>query len=99
MPAAQPPRARPRDENINIRVAPDAKATIDRAAALAGKSRSEFMLDAARREAEAALLDQRLFQLDAHAYKAFVAALDKPADAAAMRRLAKTLKAKPPWER
>lgn len=88
-----------RAANINIRVAPEARDMIDRAAAHLGKTRSEFMLDAARREAEATLLDRRLFQADASAFKAFQARLHEPADPASLKRLAKTLKAKAPWER
>jgi uncharacterized protein (DUF1778 family) len=51
---------------------------IDRAAEAVGKNRSEFMLDAATREATMVLLDRRLFQLDARAFKRFAAALDAP---------------------
>lgn len=88
-----------RGANINIRVAPEARDMIDRAAAHVGKSRSEFMLDAARREAETTLLDRRLFQVDAATYKAFVRRLEEPADPASLKLLAKTLKAKAPWDR
>jgi uncharacterized protein (DUF1778 family) len=88
-----------RQANINIRVSAEALDMIDRAAAQLGKTRSEFMLDAARREAESALLDRRLFQAGAAAFKAFLRRLDEPADPASLKRLAKTLKAKAPWER
>ena len=97
MPAAKT-RPEARDANINIRVAAEARDLIDRAAAQVGKSRSEFMLDAARREAEETLLARRLFQVDAATFKAFARRLDEPADAASLKRLAKTLKAKAPWD-
>ena len=69
---------------------------IDRAAEAVGKNRSEFMLDAATREATAVLLDQRYFQLDSSTFKRFVAALDAPqADPSKLRKL---LARKTPWE-
>lgn len=52
------------------------RALIDRAAEAVGKNRSEFMLDAATREATTVLLDRRFFQLDARASERFAAALD-----------------------
>ena len=54
------------------------RALIDRAAAALGKDRTEFMLEAATREAESVLLDRRFFQLDAAAFRRFVEALDSP---------------------
>jgi uncharacterized protein (DUF1778 family) len=52
-----------RVENINLRVSRNQKALIDRAAEVQGRSRSDFMLEAACREAESVLLDQRYFYL------------------------------------
>jgi uncharacterized protein (DUF1778 family) len=55
------------------------------------------MLEAACREAEAVLLDQRYFQLDEKEFKKFAAALDKaPSDNPKLRRLLRT---KAPWDR
>ena len=82
---------------INLRANRRKRALIDRAAAAVGKNRSEFMLDAACREATSVLLDQRLFMLDEKAFKQFTAALDRaPSDNPKLRRLLST---KPPWER
>jgi len=70
---------------------------IDRAADAVGKNRSDFMLEAACREADAVLLDRRFFLLDEKAYRRFTAALDKPpADNPRLRRL---LTSKAPWDR
>ncbi len=81
---------------INLRADARRRALIDRAAEAVGKNRSEFMLDAATREATAVLLDQRYFQLDSSAFKRFVAALDAPqADQSKLRKL---LARKAPWE-
>lgn len=82
---------------INLRADEPRRALIDRAAAAVGKNRSEFMLDAATREATTVLLDRRFFQLDRRAFKEFAAALDaRPTDNPRLRKL---LSRKAPWER
>lgn len=82
---------------INLRADKPRRALIDRAAEAVGKNRSEFMLDAATREATTVLLDRRFFQLDPRAFKRFTAALDAPpSDNPRLRRL---LAKKAPWER
>jgi uncharacterized protein (DUF1778 family) len=63
---------------INIRVRPEERALIDQAAVLSGKSRSEFMLEAARRAATDAILDRTLLRLEPAAFARFVAMLDAP---------------------
>ena len=81
---------------INIRVRPDERALIDRAASAQGKSRSDFMLEASRRAAEDALLDQTVLRVDAATFARFVELLDAPPRPnAALRRLMQT---KAPWE-
>lgn len=80
---------------INIRVRPDERALIDQAAALAGKSRSEFMLEAAREAATATILDRTLFRMDRSAFGKFVAMLDAPPRPNA--RLRKMMQTKAPW--
>lgn len=82
---------------INLRADEPRRALIDRAAEAAGKNRSEFMLDAATREAMSVLLDRRFFQLDARTFKRFAAALDAPP--ADNPRLRARLATKAPWER
>ena len=86
-----------RTRTINLRITDDRRALIDRAAEAAGKDRTEFMLDAATREATSVLLDQRYFQLDPEAFAKFTAALDAtPADNPRLRQL---LAKKVPWEK
>lgn len=63
---------------INIRAKASQRDLIDMAANLVAKSRTDFMLDAACREAQDILLDQRLFILDDEQYDAFLAATDAP---------------------
>ena len=85
-----------RGVTINLRADERKRSLIDRAAERLGKNRSEFMLEAACREATAVLLDQRFFLVDARAYKQFTAALDKPP--AENRRLRRLLLTKAAWE-
>jgi uncharacterized protein (DUF1778 family) len=81
---------------VNLRLYSHARELIDRAAAATGKSRTEFMVEAARREAEAVLLDRCFFALDKKAHAEFAAALDKPpVENPKLRRL---LRSKSPWE-
>lgn len=63
---------------INLRIETGTRQLIDDAAAVLGKTRTEFMIESARRQAVDVLLDQRLFMLDGDRYDAFVQALDKP---------------------
>ena len=69
---------RPRRESLNIRIKSDERGLIDRAVELTGKTRTDFVLDAARRAAVEALTDRSLFVVDAKTYARFVAALDAP---------------------
>jgi uncharacterized protein (DUF1778 family) len=82
---------------INLRADKSRRALIDRAAEAVGKNRSEFMLDAATREATMVLLDRCFFPLDSRAFRQFAAALDAPpADNPRLRNL---LAKQAPWER
>ncbi len=86
-----------RNESINLRVSKREKTLIDRAAKLLDRSRSDFMLEAACREAEALLLDQNHFSLSEEKLKRFMAMLDEsPSDNVKLRKL---LESKAPWER
>jgi uncharacterized protein (DUF1778 family) len=64
--------------SINLRIETQTRQLIDDAAAILGKTRTEFMIDSARRQAIDVVLDQRLFVLDADRYDAFMDALDNP---------------------
>ena len=81
---------------INLRVREDTRALIDRAAQAQGRSRSDFMIEAARRAAEDAILDQTVIQTDRASYDQFVALLDRPTQS--NERLRKTLRTPPPWD-
>lgn len=86
-----------RGETINLRASRTQKALIDRAAEALGRSRSDFMLETACREAETVLLDRRYFVVPEAAFQQFIAMLDKPPkDNPRLRRLLRT---KAPWEK
>lgn len=82
---------------INMRAPLVVRKLIDRAASVLGKTRSEFMLDSARRTAEDVLLDQKLFVLDEERYAAFLNLLDEPPKP--VEELKRLLSTKAPWER
>ena len=82
---------------INIRARSTQRNLIDTAAAILNKNRSDSMLEAACREAENVLLDQRLFLVDDDAWQAFETLIDAPVkDNLALRKL---LNDKAPWEK
>lgn len=67
-----------RDAAINLRALPEQRDLIDRAAQVLGKNRSDFMLEAACDKAQAVLLDQVYFNLDADKFQQFLDLLDAP---------------------
>lgn len=67
-----------RDAAINLRALPEQRDLIDQAASLLGKNRSDFMLEAACERAQAVVLDQVFFSLDADRFQQFTALLDAP---------------------
>lgn len=80
---------------VNLRVREDTRALIDSAARSQGKSRSEFMIHAARRAAEEALLDQTFILVDAEQYGRILDILDRPAGGEGYERL---MNAPLPWK-
>lgn len=67
-----------RDAAINLRAFPEQRDLIDHAATLLGKNRSDFMLEAACDKAQAVVLDQVFFSLDADKLRQFNELLDAP---------------------
>nr|QVQ59148.1 DUF1778 domain-containing protein [Klebsiella pneumoniae] len=68
------------------------------AANLVSKSRTDFMLEVACREAQDILLDQRLFLLDDNQFNAFVEELDAPMTPERQARIDNLMSRKSPWE-
>jgi len=88
--------AAPRRDTLNLRIRPEERGLIDRAAMLTGKTRTDFVLEAARHAAEAALLDRTVLAISPDAHAEFLARLDAPPKPNA--RLRRTLQTVPPWE-
>jgi len=80
----------------NLRVSAEDQDLIDRAVAASGKSRTTFVLEAARRAAVDALVEQTWLQVDEERLTAFLECLDAPPQP--NPRLRRTLAASPPWQ-
>jgi uncharacterized protein (DUF1778 family) len=85
-----------RSRLINIRISEPDRNMIDRAAKAAGKSRSEFILEAARQAAQETLLDRTLFAVDRITFNRVKAMLDAPAKP--NERLKALMRRQAPWE-
>ena len=88
---------KPARDTLNLRIPAAARNLIDRAASSTGKTRTDFILDAARRAAEEALLDRALVSVTPEVYAEFLKRLDAPAQPNAQLR--KTMQTPPPWAR
>jgi uncharacterized protein (DUF1778 family) len=95
MPTSQQQRAK--RDTLNLRIKPELRGLIDRAAELSGKNRTDFVLDAARHAAEDALLERTVFAVNPKAYAEFLARLDAPPRP--NPRLRRSLKTAAPWEK
>ena len=82
---------------VNFRVQDERLALIDRAAAIRGATRTEFVLRASEAAAIETLNERPVILLDDKAYAAFVAALDAPVEPD--DRLKKRWARRPLWER
>ncbi len=82
--------------SLNLRISAAERDLIDRAAESAGKTRTDFILEAARRAAEEALLDRALMVVSPKAYGEFLKRLGRPAQP--NERLRRTMTAKTPWK-
>lgn len=83
-------------ETLNIRIKPEERSLIDRAAKIRGKNRTEFVLEAARAAAEDTLFDQAIINAGPKAYAAFLTRLDMPPQP--NERLRKTMQTPAPWD-
>lgn len=90
------PRPAPRG-TLNLRIKPELRGLIDRAAQLVGKNRTDFVLEAASRAAEDALLDRTVFTVSPEVYAEFLARLDAPPQP--NERLRRTMRTPAQWDR
>ena len=94
---AVPQQEKSRRETLNLRIKPELRGLIDRAAMATGKNRTDFVLNAARHAAEDALMDRTVFAVNAKAYAEILARLDTPPRPNA--RLRRALRTAAPWEK
>ncbi|MBO4221247.1 DUF1778 domain-containing protein [Bradyrhizobium neotropicale] len=91
------PRATERKErSFSMRLSEADIAIIDRAAARRGRSRTDFVRGAAVRAAEDVLMETVPIQMRAAGFKAFMAALSKPAGA--VPEMVELFRRAAPWE-
>jgi len=69
-----------RSVRLGLRATPEQEAVLRRAAEVAHKSLTDFILDSACQAAEQTLLDQRLFMVSGSQYQAFLDLLDGPSE-------------------
>ena len=74
-----PRSAERKDHPLSMRLAEADVAIIDRAASLSGRSRTDFVRDAAVRAAEVVLMDQSVVRMSPQDFEAFKAAISAPA--------------------
>ena len=68
-----------RSARLGLRATPEQEAVLRRAADVAHKSLTDFILDSACLAAEQTLLDQRLFMVSGSQYQALMELLERPA--------------------
>jgi uncharacterized protein (DUF1778 family) len=87
---------RKKEHPLSMRL-PDADiAVIDRAAGMRGRSRTDFVREAAVRAAEEVLMENTLIRMSASGFNAFMKALAEPATA--VPEMVELLKRPAPWE-
>jgi uncharacterized protein (DUF1778 family) len=89
-------RAKKKEHPLSMRLPATDIAMIDRAADLRGRSRTEFMREAAVRAAEEIVLESALVRASPKGFAAFIAAIEAPATE--VPELVAVLKRKAPWE-
>lgn len=75
-----PAPSRTESARINLRTSPEAKALIERAAAIMGATVSSFMLQNAYEAARRIVADKDTLMLSQEAFDAFVATCEHPAE-------------------
>ena len=85
-----------RSARLGLRATPEQEVVLRRAAEVAHKSLTDFILDSACLAAEQTLLDQRLFMVPGSQYQALLDLLDRPEQPNA--GLADLFSRKAPWD-
>lgn len=85
-----------REAVVNLRMSKLVRDLIDNAAAVLGKTRTDFIVESSRKHAIDVLLDQRLFTMTAEQYDSFLAVLHEPP--IPNQKLKRLFADKSPWE-
>lgn len=85
-----------KDYPISMRLPEADVAMIDRAAGLRGRSRTDFVREAAVRAAEEVVMEQGLIRMSPEGFSQFMDVLSRPA--AQVPEMVKDLKRPAPWE-
>lgn len=91
-----PPIAERKDHPLSMRLPETDIAIIDRAATLRGRSRTDFVREAAVRAAEDVLMEAAPIRMSPEGFDAFLDALSGPA--AAVPEMVELLRRPSPWE-
>jgi uncharacterized protein (DUF1778 family) len=83
-------------DTLNLRIKPQDRALIDRAASLVGKTPTGFVVEAAQHAAANVLLDRTVFVLKPRAFARFLARVDRPTKP--NKRLCRSLETPAPWD-
>jgi uncharacterized protein (DUF1778 family) len=89
-------RAKKKDHPLSMRLPETDIAIIDRAADLRGRSRTDFVREAAVRAAEAVVMESALIRMSPRGFSAFVSAIAAPP--AVVPEIVEVIKRKVPWE-
>jgi uncharacterized protein (DUF1778 family) len=89
--------SRRREYPLSMRLPEGDIAIIDRAADLRGRSRTDFVRDAAVRAAEEVLMESTLLRMSPEGFEAFIQAVSAPA--APVPEMVASLRHKAPWEK
>lgn len=86
-----------KDYPLSMRLPEADIAIIDRAARLRGRSRTQFVRDAAVRAAEEAVMEDRPIRMSPEGFAEFVAMLDRPPEI--VPAIVELFRKRAPWER
>ena len=89
-------KAKRKQHPLSMRLPETDIAIIDRAARLRGRSRTDFVRDAAVQSAEEVLMENTLMRMSPRAFNAFAAAIAAPAET--VPAMVELLKRKAPWD-
>ena len=85
-----------KEHPISMRLPEADIAMIDRSAGMRGRSRTDFVRDAAVRAAEEVLMENRLIRMSPEGFSEFITALSGPA--VAVPEIVEVIKRPAPWE-